>query len=117
MAMQSGDYKRRVQSANRGASVGAGFAVDPVPVPGDNLPHEVAAAGNTVTVISLLFTSTAGMNVWFQDSTGTKQELIPGATIARDYKLHFYCPWPLYVSCDVAVLVMVAPLSKGETAG
>ena len=115
MAMLPGDYKRRIQSANRGASVGAGYAVDPVPVPGDSQPHKVAVHGSVITVIILLATSSAGMNVWFQDANGVKQMLIPGALIAKDYKVHFYCPWDLYISSDEPVLVGVAPPSKGNT--
>jgi len=115
MAMLPGDYKRRIQSATRGASVGSGYACDPVMVDPDNLPHQVCPAGSVVTILSINTTSTAGVNEWFQDSAGNRQEIMMGATIARDYKQHFYCPWPLYVSTDVNVTVFVAPASKGNT--
>ncbi len=115
MSMLAGDYKRRIQTAQKGALVGAGYQVDPVPVAPDNAPHEVAQAGSVITVLSINTTSTAGVNEWFQDANGTKQDIMTGATVARDYKQHFYCPWPVYVSTDVGVTVFVSPPSKGST--
>ena len=115
MAMLAGDYKRRLQSANKGALVGAGYVVDPVPVPPDGNAHEVAPAGSVVTVLSINATSTAGVNEYFKDANGTIQDIMTGATIARDYKQHFYCPWPVYVTTDVSVTVFVSPPSKGST--
>ena len=115
MAMLPGDYKRRVQTAQRGALTSSGWANDPVPVEPDNQPHEIVAAGGCVTLMSINATSTAGVNMWFQDANGTKQGIVNGATIARDYKQHFYCPWPVYVSSDVNVTCYVAAPSKGNT--
>ncbi len=113
--MLAGDYKRRIQSAAKSAAVGAGYANDPVPVPADSQPHEVAPAGSVVTLLSINATSTAGVDEYFQDANGTKQTIMSGVTIARDYKQNFYCPWPLYVSTDVSVIVYVSPPSKGNT--
>lgn len=115
MAMLPGDYKRRVQTTNRGAAVNSGYAVEPVPVDPDNQNHEVCQAGGVVTLMSINTTSTAGVNMWFQDANGTKQGIVNGATAARDYKQNFYCPWPVYVSTDVNVTCYIAPTSKGNT--
>ena len=115
MAMLPGDYKRRVQSANKSASVGAGFSNSPVHVPGDSQPHQVSQAGMVVTLLSINATSTAGVLEYFQDSAGTKQVIMSNALTPRDYKQHFYCPWPVYVVSDVDVTVYVAGTSKGNT--
>jgi hypothetical protein len=114
MSMLPGDYKRRVQSTNRGAAVNSGYGVSPVHVPA-NAATEVAAAGSVITLTSINVTSTAGVNMWFQDANGTKQMILAGALTARDYKQNFYCPWPVYVSTDVDVTCYVAPPSKGAT--
>lgn len=115
MAMILGDYKRRVQTAQRGALTSSGWANDPVTVPPDSQPHQVCQAGGVVTLMSINATSTAGVNMWFQDSAGTKQGIINGALVARDYKQQFYCPWPVYVSSDVNVTCYVTATSKGNT--
>lgn len=115
MAMLPGDYKRRVQTTNRGAAVNSGYAVEAVPVAPDSKPHEVCQAGGVVTTMSINVTSTAGVNMWFQDANGTIQEIVTGAINARDYKQNFYAPWPVYVVSDVNVTVYVAAPSKGNT--
>ena len=115
MALLPGDYKRRVQSTNRGAAVNSGYANSPVHVPATSAAFEVAAVGSVITLTSINVTSTAGVNMWFQDSNGTKQMIMTGALTARDYKQGFYCPWPLYISTDVDVTCYIAPPSKGDT--
>lgn len=115
MAMLPGDYKRRIQSTNRAAGVNSGYACSPVMVPPDSNPHKVCVAGSVVTLMTINVTSTTGVNMWFQDSAGTKQDILIGALTARDYKLHFYAPWPVYVSTDVNTTVIVADPSKGNT--
>lgn len=115
MAMLPGDYKRRVQTTNKGAAVNSGYAVAPVPVAPDEKPHQVCQAGTVITLMSINATSTAGVNMWFQDANGTQQEILTGAVNARDYKMNFYCPWPVYVSTDVNVTVYIAGIAKGAT--
>jgi hypothetical protein len=115
MAMLAGDYKRRVQTAQRGALVGAGFSNDPIHVPAGSSNFEVCPAGSVVTLLSINVTSSAGVNEWFQDANGNKQMILVGALTARDYKQHFYCPWALYVSTDADLTIMVCPPSKGNT--
>jgi len=114
MAMLAGDYTRRLQSARVGASIGAGYLVDPVPISPSETGQEACPSGSVVTSISLNATSTAGMNVWFQDANGNKQGVYTGCLVARDYRNQFYCPWPLYVSCDQNVTVFCAPPAKGS---
>lgn len=114
MAMLSGDYKHRVNTAQKGALVSAGYMVDPVHVPAGATNFKVAAAGSVIKTFSINATST-GTNEFFQDSAGTIQMIMAGATVARDYKQDFYCPWPLYVSSDVDCTVYVCPPSKGST--
>ena len=115
MAMLPGDYKRRVGSTNRAAAITSGYAVSPFPVPAGSANIQVAAAGSVITLTSINATSTAGVNMFFKDSANTKQQIMSGVTIARDYKQNFYCPWPVYVSTDVDVTVYVSPPSKGNT--
>lgn len=115
MAMLPGDYKRRVQSAGTAAGVSSGYRVSPVHVPGGAAAFEVVQAGGVVALTSINVTSTAGVNMWFQDSTGTRQIIMAGALTARDYKQHFYCPWPVYISTDVDVTCFVVAPSKGAT--
>lgn len=114
MALLPGDYKHRVQSANKSAAVGAGWSNDPVHVPATN-GFKVAVQASVITLMSINVTSTAGVNMWFQDSAGTRQIILAGALTARDYKMHFYCPWDLWISTDVDVTVYVCPPSKGAT--
>jgi hypothetical protein len=111
--MLPGDYTRRIQTAQKGALVGAGFANDPVHVPGGATNFKVCTSGSVITLVSVNVTSTAGVNEFFQDSAGTTQMIMAGALTARDYKQHFYCPWPVYISTDVDVTVYVCPPSKG----
>jgi hypothetical protein len=115
MAMLPGDYKRRIQTTNRGAAVNSGYAVLPVAVDPDEKPHEVCQAGGVVTLMSINATSTAGVNMWYQDSAGNTQQIVNGAINARDYKQNFYAPWPVYVSTDVNVTCYIAAPSKGNT--
>jgi len=114
MAMLPGDYTRRTQSAQKGASTSSGYAVDPVHVSSNNRFH-VCTSGSVITLTSINVTSTAGVNMWFEDSAGTRQIIMAGALTARDYKQHFYCPWDVYISTDVDVTVFVSPPSKGAT--
>lgn len=115
MAMLPGDYKRRRVTAQLGANIGAGTANDPVMVTGDGNPHKVVPATGVLTVLSVMATSTSGVNMWFQDSAGTKQMLISDELVSRDYRLHFYCPWDLWFSSDVPLLVICYAPSKGNT--
>lgn len=115
MAMLAGDYKRRIQSTNRGAAVNSGYAVSPVHLAGGETGAQVATAGSVITLTSINVTSTAGVQMYFQDSAGTKQYIMEGALTARDYKQNFYCPWPVYITTDVDVTVFVAPGAKGNT--
>jgi len=115
MAMLAGDYKRRIQTTNRGAAVNSGYAVSPVHVPASSGNFEVAPVGSVVTLMSVNVTSTAGVNMYFQDSAGTRQMIVAGALTARDYKMNFYCPWPVYVSTDADVTVYIAAPAKGNT--
>lgn len=114
MAMLPGDYKRRVNSTQRNSSVTSGFANVPVHVPAGATNFEVCQASSVVVNLSINATS-AGTNLYFKDSAGTVQEIMSGATTARDYKLHFYCPWPLYISSDVDCTVTVSAPAKGNT--
>lgn len=115
MAMLPGDYKRRIQSTNRASAVNSGYANSPVEVPGGTSGFEVCQAGGVVCLTSINVTSTAGVNMWFQDANGTKQQIMAAAVVARDYKQNFYCPWPVYISTDVNVTCYVAAPSKGNT--
>lgn len=113
--MLPGDYKRRTNSTQRNSAVTAGFASDAVLVSGNSQPTEVVQATTVVTLMSINTTSTNGVSVWFQDTNGTKQYIIQNATVARDYKMGFYCPWPVYVLTDANVTFYVSPPSKGNT--
>jgi len=115
MALLPGDYKRRVQTTNRGAAVNSGYAVVPVHIPGGSTNFEVAVAGSVITTTSINVTSTNGLHMWYQDASNTRQDIIQGALTARDYKQNFYCPWPVYVTTDVDVTCYVAAPSKGDT--
>jgi hypothetical protein len=115
MALIQGNYSFRTFSTNRGALVNSGYAVSPVHFAGGETGAEVAAVGSVITVTSINATSSAGVSMWFQDSAGTRQFIIEGALIARDYKQNFYCPWPVYITTDTDVTVYVAPLAKGTT--
>lgn len=115
MAMIQGDYKRRVQSTNRGAAVNSGYAVSPVNF-ASATAAEVCPAGSVITQTSINVTSSGGVSLWFQDSAGTKQYIMRGVLTARDYKQNFYCPWPVYITTDTDVTVYVAAASKGNTA-
>lgn len=120
MAMLSGDYKRRVQSTNRGAAVNSGYAVEPVEIPNGISNFEICGAGSVITLTSInVAPGSGGINMWFQDSAGTKQGIITGAVTARDYKQNFYCPWPVYIEMPdttANVTVYVASTAKGATA-
>jgi hypothetical protein len=113
--MLAGDYKRRSQSTTRGAMVNSGFAVDPVHVPSGATNLQVCAAGAVITALSVNVLSSTGVNLYFKDANGTIQMIMAGALTARDYKLGFYCPWPVYISSDVDATVFVCPSSKGST--
>lgn len=115
MALLPGDYKRRIFSTNRGAAVNSGYANSPVHFAGGETGAEVTGAGSVIVLTSLNVTSSSGLSMWFQDSAGTKQYIIEGALTARDYKMNFYCPWPVYITTDVDTTVYVAPTSKGDT--
>jgi len=114
MAMNAGDYKRRVQATNTAAGVNAGFQNSAVHIPAGETNFKVTSATSVVTLLSINATS-AATNVWFQDSAGNKQEIAMGLTVARDYKWSFYCPWDLYISTDVDCTVIVHAPSKGNT--
>lgn len=111
--MLPGDYTRRTQTAQKGALVSSGYAASPVHVPAASTNFKVCTPGSVITVLSVNATSSAGVNEWFQDSAGNKQTIMSGVLIARDYKQHFYCPWPVYVSTDADITVFVTPPSKG----
>lgn len=113
MAMLAGDYTRRTQTAQKGALVGAGYANDPVHVPAGSTNFEVCTSGSVITLLSINVTSSTGVYEFFKDANGTVQEIMEGALTARDYKQHFYCPWPVYISTDADVTVYVSPPSKG----
>lgn len=115
MALLPGNYKHRVFTTNRGAAVNSGYAVSPVNFAGGETGVEVANAGAVITTTSINVTSSTGVSMWFQDSSGAKQYIMRGALTARDYKQNFYCPWPVYITTDVDTTVYVAPLSKGNT--
>ena len=115
MAMLAGDYTRRTQTAQKGALTSSGFTVDPVHVPAGSSQFQICTSGSVVTLTSINVTSTAGVNMFFKDSAGTIQIIMSGALTARDYKQHFYAPWPVYVSTDVDVTCYVSPPSKGAT--
>lgn len=112
--MLPGDYTRRYQSANKGALTSAGYTVDPVNIPVGASNFHVCTSGSVITVLSINATS-AGTNMFFKDANGTVQAIVTGATTARDYKGHFYCPWDVYISTDVNCTVYVSPPSKGAT--
>lgn len=113
MALLPGDYTRRTQSAQRGAAVTSGFANDPVHIPAGATNFQICSSGSVVVLLSINVTSTSGVNMFFQDSAGTKQMIMAGALTARDYKQHFYCPWPVYISTDADCTVFVCPPAKG----
>lgn len=114
MALLPGDYKHRVSSTTKNSAVTSGFANSPVHV-SSTTGFRVAVQASVITLLSINVTSTAGVNMWFQDSAGTKQPIMSGALTARDYKMGFYCPWDVYISTDADVTVYVCPPSKGAT--
>jgi hypothetical protein len=113
--MIQGDYKRRIQSTNRGSAVNSGYAVSPVYFAGGETGAQVCSTGSVITGFSINATSSAGVSMWFQDSAGTKQPILSGALTARDYNQKFYCPWPVYITTDASITVYVAASSKGNT--
>lgn len=115
MAMLAGDYTRRVCSTQRNSAVTAGTGNDPVHIPANSTNFKICQESAVFVTLSINATST-GTNLFFQDTNGTTQMVAVGLTVARDYKLHFYCPWPLYISTDVDCTAIVSPAGKNVTA-
>lgn len=113
MPMLPGDYTRRTNSTQRTLSAISGFGADAVHIAAGATNFQICSSGSVITNLSVNVTSTAGVNLFFKDSSGTIQMIMAGALTARDYKGSFYCPWPLYISTDVDCTIFVCPPSKG----
>lgn len=114
MAMLPGDYTRRTVSTQRNASITAGTGNDVINVPAGYTNFELCPETSVFVGLSINATS-SGTNLFFKDSNGTVQVIAPALTIARDYKLPFYCPWPLYISTDVDCTAVISVLGKPIT--
>lgn len=100
MAMLAGDYTRRTRSTQGNSAVSAGLLVLPFHIPNSTQgDFQVANESSVCTGFSINIAPSSGsVNVFFQDSAGTKQDIAMGLTTARDYRIPFYCPWPLFIS-------------------